>query len=535
MIDKGVASSKCAPTEHFCAVLPAWLDGTSYVSLNRFWGRRISSKLAQLNAIYLDLDYHNRLEWRGKPASEVQQAFEAALAAVAIPKPSIILQTGRGLAVIWLIKPLPPKAVTRWEGAMRAAIKFAIGFGADPACKDAARIFRLPDTINEKSGTEVRVSSATWQRHDFDELADRIYSAVGQPTRAELRANRLKRKQPKKLGGGATMPKGLTAPQRFHLIRQDLEDIKRHYGGSIPEGKRNTWLHLYSVCLTHCAPSLDIAAEIEAQAVDAAPHLPPSEVAGIIRSAKRAAEKEFEAKYLHGGRRIAELLSITAAVAQRLGLRIVMPAEERRRRAALAEEVRRRARGSLPRDAYLAQNTVEQEKPWEALNQSRATWYRHRAREKAAAQAAEVVAEEASTDATVRLVHCRNKGNLWFPAIERNEQSVSEASRAPQPMLRKPTHHPMRNPDESRNEERRRTDRREGDPHEVSFLASPPALRGRKETIPARGSEASRSRSGSRHAEKKGQRRSCHRVIPPGVEPEDSNVLLRSLNCRSSA
>ena len=534
MIDKDVASSKCAPTEHFCAVLPAWLDRTSYVSLNRFWGRRISSKLAQLNAIYLDLDYHNRLEWRGKPASEVQQAFEAALAAAAIPEPSIILHTGRGLAVIWLIKPLPPKAVTRWEGAMRAAIKFAIGFGADPACKDAARVFRLPDTSNEKSGTEVRVSSATWQRHDFDKLADRIYSAVGQPTKAELRANRLKRKEPKKLGGGATMPKGLTVPQRFNLIRQDLEDIKRHYG-SIPEGMRNTWLHLYSVSLTLCAPSSDIAAEIEAQAVDAALHLSPSEVAGIIRSAVKAAEKEFEAKYLYGGRRIAELLSITAAVAQRLGLRIVMPAEERRRRAALAEEGRRRAKGAVPRDAYLAKNNVEQEKPWEALNQSRATWYRHRARQKAAAQPTEAVVEEASTDAPVRLVHCRNKGNLWFPAIERNDQSVSEANRAPQPVLRKPTHHPMRNPDGNRNEKRQREEGREGDPHDVSFLASPPALRGRQETNPTRGSEASRSRSGIRHAEKKGQRRSCHRVIPPGAEPEDSNVLLRSLNFRSSA
>ncbi|MEH6647899.1 hypothetical protein, partial [Sulfitobacter sp.] len=86
-------------------------------------------------------------------------------------------------------------------------------------------------TINQKSRTVVRVSAATWQRHDFDELADRIYSAVGQPTKAELRASRLKRKDRKKLRSGGTMPKGLTAPQRFSLILQDLEDIKRHYGG----------------------------------------------------------------------------------------------------------------------------------------------------------------------------------------------------------------------------------------------------------------------------------------------------------------
>lgn len=202
-----------------------------------------------------------------------------------------------------------------------------------------------------------------------------------------------------------------------------------------------------------------------------------------------------------------------------------MPAEERRRRAALAEEVRRRARGSLPRDAYLAQNTVEQEKPWEALNQSRATWYRHRAREKAAAQPTEAVAEEASTDAPVRLVRCRNKGNLWFPAIERNEQSVPEANRAPQPMLRKPAHHPMRNPDENRTEQRQGEERREGDPHEVSFLASPPALRGRKETNPARGSAVKRESvpTDSSRAQHKAERTSsalaCASLLARSVLP----------------
>ncbi|MEH6648171.1 MAG: hypothetical protein V7730_21400, partial [Sulfitobacter sp.] len=162
MINNGVPTSRCETTEGFCEVLPAWLDGTSYVSLNRFWKRRRNTNLAQLNAVYLDLDYPNRLEWRGKPASEVQKAFEEALTAAAIPLPSVFLHTGRGLAVIWLIKPLPPKALKRWDGAMRAAIKFALRFGADPACKDAARVFRLPGTINQKSRTVVRVSAATW-------------------------------------------------------------------------------------------------------------------------------------------------------------------------------------------------------------------------------------------------------------------------------------------------------------------------------------------------------------------------------------
>ncbi|MCX8225733.1 MAG: DNA-primase RepB domain-containing protein [Sulfitobacter sp.] len=533
--DKGPIS-ECAPTEQICAVLPVWLDDTSYASLNRFYGRRTNKNLAQLNAVYLDLDFHTRSQWAGKSASHVQMAFQTSLNAAAIPTPSIYLHTGRGLAVIWLINPLPAKAQKRWQGAMNAVIKFAARFGADPACKDAARVFRIPGTINEKSGTEVRVSDATWYRHDFDKLADKIYAAVGQPTRAQLKARQTasaNRKQSKAVGA---MPKGLTAPQRFTKIRQDLEDIKRHYGGRIPAGLRNTWLHMYSVCLTHCTPSSNIAAEIEAQAADATPGLGPTEVAGIIRAAEKAIETGFEAKYLYGGDTIAELLGISAEVAQRLGLMIVMPTQERSRRNAVAEEKRRRAKGAVSRGEYLNQNSIEEQKPWEGLNQSRATWYRHRAKAKAAAQPVEDIAQEENTDAAVRLVRCRYKGNQRFRAIARDEQSVLEASRAAQPPLRDPARPPARGSKENRECERQAGTRKEKGTRENSFRASPPPLRGRPETNPTHGSDPRwDSGSATRHTEEQNGRRSCHRVIPPGAAPEDRNVLHRPTGSRGPA
>ncbi len=529
-------TSECAPTEKLCRFLPIWLDETTYVSLNRFYGRRVGRNLAQLNAVYLDLDFHTRAEWAGKPASHVQMAFQKVLDVAEIPIPSIYLHTGRGLAVIWLINPLPAKAQKRWQGAMNAVIKFAARFGADPACKDAARVFRIPGTINEKSGTEVRVSDATWHRHDFDALADKIYSAVGQPTRAQLKSSQTASANRKKSKAVGMMPKGLTAPQRFAKIRKDLEDIKRHYGGLIPAGLRNTWLHMYSVCLTHCAPSSDIAAEIEAQAADATPGLGPTEVAGIIRAAEKAIETGFEAKYLYGGDTIAELLGISAEVAQRLGLMIVMPAQERSRRNAVAEEKRRRAKGAVSRGEYLNQNSIEEQKPWEGLNQSRATWYRHRAKAKAAAQPIEDIAQEDNTDAPMRLVRCRYKGNQRFPAIARDEQSVSEATRAAQPPLRDPARPPARGSKENRDCERQAGTRRKKGTRENSFHASPPLMRGQQETNPPRRSDP-RWDSGSvtRHTEEQNGRRSCHRVIPPGTAPEDSHVLHRPTGSRGPA
>ncbi len=523
MISGDSISSKCKPTEELCATLPAWLDHSSYISLNRFWGRRYTAKLAELNAVFLDLDFHTHDKWQGATAPQLQAAFETALQKAGIPLPSITLHTGRGVAVIWLIKALPPEALKRWQGAMQAAIKFGAAFGADPACSDAARVFRLPGTINEKSKKEVLVAAATGERYCFDRLADAFYVAVGQPTRAELKKAQTERARQAKPTAARKMPKGLSSAERFSQIMQDLETIRQYYGGYIPEGMRNTWLHLYAVCLTHCAPHRDSAPDIQFQANNATPGLSPREIEGIIRNAERCIERGVSTKYFYKGCTIADLLHISARLAEQLHLLQVMPVEEHARRAALAEENRRRARGSECRDKWLLKNNREQLKPWEDEGMSRASWYRRRKDRENVEEP--VKTQEAIIAAPVRLDRCRNKGNRRF--LERDEHLTTQNQRAAQKPACAPTRIPVGKPEQNRNSDRKAQSSVVISQFEPLVYAAPPLLRDRTNTSGSKGSDlSSESRSKPRRTEK-AERRSCHQATPSDVALKATYVQLQ--------
>ncbi|SDG52382.1 hypothetical protein [Alloyangia pacifica] len=349
-----------------------WLDTSSYVTLHRFHGPRSGGRLAALNVLALDLDYRDVPRWHGRAPEQVAQAVQTAAQGLGLPLPSVITDTGRGLALLWLLHALPAAAEPRWRAAQRCLIGLFMAFGADRSCCDAARIFRIPETVNTKCGRTVTVVDGTLQRHDFDPLADMIHTAAGQPTRAEMarrKARKLER-QAKPAGG----PRGLAPAPRFAQVRGDLMALARHWGAQVPEGLRNTWLHLVATCLTHQHGNLDLEAEVEAAARYCA-GLPSAEVSTLIRAAERRHKGEQERYYYSGGR-IAEMLGVSDDLARRLHLKQIHSEAERGRRRLERESSRRRAKGMVPREEYLATHRVSRDKPWEAHGISRATWYR---------------------------------------------------------------------------------------------------------------------------------------------------------------
>ncbi len=359
--------------------MPQLVDRTSFLSLNRFWSGRKLKSLAALNALYVDLDYFHMPQWQGKSPAEVQGAFVAHLQILGMPQPSVFLQTGRGLAAIWLIQPIPVSALRRWQGAMGALIDLTGAFGADKVCKDATRVFRIPGTLNEKSRKEVRVSGGCRERYQFDDLADQIYRAAGRPTRAELQER--KTRKAKKHKANTTMPRGLTQAERFRLIHNDLAVFRDAHGGLIPIGIRNTWLHFYATSLTHLPDVTNLEAEILRAAQSATPGLDRNEVTAIIRQATEKAKLRTSAtswadgRYHYKGATMAEHLGITPTLARALGLKQVIPEEERKRRKAEAERQRRADNGAMSRNEYLAANSASRTKPWLALEISRTKYY----------------------------------------------------------------------------------------------------------------------------------------------------------------
>ncbi|MBW6417022.1 DNA-primase RepB domain-containing protein [Celeribacter sp. PS-C1] len=360
--------------------LPTFLDSPSFVSLNRFWGKRENNNLAAVNALFVDLDYRTAIDWRGKTPDEVQAAYSAHLAAHGLPQPSIVLQTGRGVAAIWLVQELSWTIKKRWRAALKALIELSLPFGADPACNDESRVFRIPGSINEKSGKRVRIAGGTLQRYSYETLEDQIYLACGRPTRAELltRKEARKKRSPK---NGADMPRGLTQAQRFRQIMDDLETFRNYCGGMVPVGRRNTWLHFYATCLTYAPDAGDIEAQIANMAAIATPGLKPNDVRATIRQALDKASRPTshcvwkDGRYSYKGSTIAERLEISPQLARDLGLQQIVPVEERKHRKAVAERARRVAQGAVTRDEYLAENNASRTKPWLALGIGRTKFY----------------------------------------------------------------------------------------------------------------------------------------------------------------
>ncbi|WP_306131682.1 hypothetical protein [Roseivivax marinus] len=369
---------------HTTATAPLWvncfLDGDGYVSLHRFHGPRRVDRLAALNGLFLDLDVdrlpHNRDRSAGSWADDVTLE----LLKLQLPEPTILLSTGRGLAAIWLINPLPPQALPRWQSAQNVLVDLFNSLGADPRCRDAARVTRLPGSLNTKCGREARILSGALRRYDFDQLSDDIYVAAGRPTRQDLRK---RKERPKKRKEGMRTG-GLPPAARFAAVLRDLERLRIAWGGLVPEGSRNTWLHLYATCLSHTSEPTDIARRVEDMAAVATPGLPRSEVAPIVKLAVRhaslpaARSPRLDGRYHYSGATLAELLGVTAEAANTLGLEQIMPKAERARRKTDRECARRRAAGALPRDEWLEKNSCARRKPWVDMGISKSTFYRRR-------------------------------------------------------------------------------------------------------------------------------------------------------------
>ncbi|MFY0658999.1 MAG: hypothetical protein JXR15_00800 [Shimia sp.] len=378
----GNTSGKTVELDHLVAMLPVYQDATSYLSLNRFHGSRGNNKVAALNALYVDLDFYNIEKLRRMNCSEVRAAFLSHLSRKSVPAPNLFLNSGRGLSAIWLIDSLPPGGRSRWKAAMQALLRLCAPFGADKCCSDEARVFRLPGSLNEKSNTEVAALLGSSERFCFDALSDAIFRSVGRPTREEFNCRRLgKTGNQTSNPNGREMPVGLSPAARFALILSDLEAIRGHFGDRIPEGMRNTWLHLYATCLTHLHDVVDIEGQIAETARQATPDLPHQEVAAIQTQAQ-AKTLHPDKRYYFRGSTIAAMLGVSDDLARDLGLKQVMSEKLRTAGRSKQRTANRRSKGVVAREDYLAANSSSQEKPWEALGISRATYYRRKKQNK---------------------------------------------------------------------------------------------------------------------------------------------------------
>jgi hypothetical protein len=303
-------------------------------------------------------------------------AFEE-LERVRIPRPSLAVATGRGLALVWRHDPVPRPALPRWSLCQNHIFKALKGLGADPSARDAARVLRLVGTRNSKAETAVHAvweddAEGTWT---FDALTNEILPYTREELE-ELRARRWEESGEKRRAASRGTSK---APRRnqddvverrftwYTLALGRLGDLQRLLSlrgiDKLPPGQRNDWMFAAGISMAQLVEPQSLERELIQLGKDYAGWSEAetkSSMHSIIRRAHDAGAggtvewegKQRDPRYLITNQKILEMLRITPDEEEEM--KVLISKETKQRRDRESKRQKRRAEGVKPRQEYLA-------------------------------------------------------------------------------------------------------------------------------------------------------------------------------------
>jgi len=194
-----------------------------------------------------------------------------------IPRPTMVVDSGRGIHLYWRIKHAPVQALATWQELEDYLYKQLRHLGADRRATDAARVLRLPGTVNSRNNRPCRVLH----------IEDTLYSMY------DLREQYLGYKPTEKSAKPpARKVKNLYNSYSLHMARAyDIEILCRLRNYDV-KGYRNKILHCYCYWRGIYIRIPEFLAEVvyELNNKFLEPQ-PKAEVDAMIRSVGRAVEK----------------------------------------------------------------------------------------------------------------------------------------------------------------------------------------------------------------------------------------------------
>ncbi len=153
-----------------------WVSMATYSDPN---ASRSQDNAEGLCALWLDVDAHEGGKY--ETVAEVQAALQGFLLHTELPQPTLINLTGNGVHAIWVFTEVIKRA--EWQPVAKKLQDLAgrLFLGADPITADAARILRVPGTLNFRDPTTPKL--ATFTETDvgllsFDDMASAIDRAL---------------------------------------------------------------------------------------------------------------------------------------------------------------------------------------------------------------------------------------------------------------------------------------------------------------------------------------------------------------------
>lgn len=143
--------------------------------------------IRQFRALYVDIDSTKYFK-----TELVYMVYDLVNSEV-IPKPSMIVDSGRGIHLYWRIKNAPFGALYTWQQIEDYLYFNLKHLGADQKATDAARILRIPTTVNSKNNSNCKIiemdDSIEYSMYDLREKylgikkKDRVYQLQFEQTK----------------------------------------------------------------------------------------------------------------------------------------------------------------------------------------------------------------------------------------------------------------------------------------------------------------------------------------------------------------
>lgn len=284
-----------------------------YISLNTFYKpcRRIET-VKELNALYIDLDCYNTEFTKNQIIMNLEENYFNK----SIPIPNYVIDSGRGMYLIWLINKVPYKALPLWKAVEEYLYNQLKEFGADRKALDCTRILRVPNSINSKSNTVVKILDEYSYIYDLKEIQKEFLPS--------LEPNKKKKGRPNKINF-------IFRERSLYYARiQDITKLceLREYN---LKGHREVILFLYRYWLCSFTDDIEKALQdtLELNSMFTNP-LAEREVIKATRSAERCYKDQIK-EYKYKNDTLIELLEITEQEQQQM-LTIISKDEYKRRK-----------------------------------------------------------------------------------------------------------------------------------------------------------------------------------------------------------
>ena len=292
-----------------------------YISMSTFYKpmRRIET-IKEIGNLFIDLDTYNTEFTKTQILMNLEENYFNRV----IPTPNLIIDSGRGLTLVWSIEKVPYMALPLWKSIQEYLYSQLKEFGADRKALDATRVLRVAGSINSKSGTRVTILEKYEYKYTLREIQREFLP--------DLDENKSKKKG---------RPKKVVYVHRERSLYQGriLDLVKlcelRNYD---VKGQRETILFLYRYYLCYFyedeKKALEDVLELNKDFIQ------PLSKKEVIR-ATGSAEKVFKSKdkqYKYKNETLIELLEISEY--EQTHMKIIIGKEEYKRRHRVREKNR---------------------------------------------------------------------------------------------------------------------------------------------------------------------------------------------------